>query len=113
MFIAPLPQTRLSLTRSPGAMLQKPLCGTIFRLTLSGSGIGEIGYALAGAGCLGRSGACCARRRYSAERLSAWISPVGSGLTDEPSPAVSGRSASREPAKPAVTALVLRKSLRF
>jgi hypothetical protein len=55
MFTAPLPEVRLSLTRLPGAILQKPRCGTIFRRTRSASGIGETGYDLAGAGGLGKN----------------------------------------------------------
>jgi hypothetical protein len=43
MFMAPLPEVRLSLTSVPGVMLQKPRCGTIFLLTRSVNGIGEIG----------------------------------------------------------------------
>ncbi len=39
MFMAPLPESRVPL---PGAMLQKPRLGTMFRLTRSASGIGEI-----------------------------------------------------------------------
>ena len=42
-------------------MLQKPRCGTIFRLTRSASGIGEISYDLAGTGGVGRNGLPCAR----------------------------------------------------
>src|ERR1035441_7767240 len=114
MFMAPLPEVRASLTRVPGAVLQKPRFGTIFRRTRSASGIGEMAYEVAGAGGFGRNGSFRTRRRYSAGRLSAggavacWDVCRGAS-----SAAANAGEASREPSRPAAVPLVLRKSLRF
>jgi hypothetical protein len=43
MLVDPLPEVRLSLTNAPGAILQKPRCGTILRFTRSARGMGAIG----------------------------------------------------------------------
>src|ERR1044072_4648054 len=110
MFIVPLPEVRASLTRSPGAMLQNPRCGTIFRRTRTASGIGEIGYVLAGTGDLGRKRSARTRRRYSAGRLSAETAPV---FRESLSAAASAGEILREPTAPTATAPVLKKSLRF
>ena len=91
-------------------MLQKPRCGTIFRLTRSASGIGEMGYVLASDGGLGRKRSPCTRRRYSAGRLSLDGAP---DFAESFSAAVSTGEICREPIKPAAAALVLRNSLRF
>jgi hypothetical protein len=91
-------------------MLQKPLCGTIFRLTRSASGIGGIGYDLPASGGLGKNGSPCTRLRYSTGRLSAAGAP-DSG--DSFSAAESNGDISREPIRPATAALVLTNFLRF
>jgi hypothetical protein len=91
-------------------MLQKPRCGTIFRLTRSAIGIGGKGYDLPAAGGLGKNGFSCTWLRYSAGRLSSDGTPV---FGDSFSATVSNGDNSKEPTRLATAALVLTNFLRF
>src|SRR5512136_1687367 len=99
-----------SLVVRPGARLQKPLRGTIFRLSRSAIGIGDIRTAgvsmdFANTGAFGRNLSFFTRRRYSAERLSCGAAPALTeglgGLWESFPPARSGGSrVTNPPAEP-------------